>query len=283
MPEQLVICAENLLNTVQFPSHVLTASSEASSYTVDRLANNRRHAGDRFESSSTNADINITVSCNQVRGADFWAIDRASNHKGYRYQLLNNADNFASSGRTVKDINTIPLVVGGLAAGATGCVTDEGAWWQLFDAEANHYWRVTSKAMGSGLKPQITGLWIGKAWQPTEYLLRFPLEDRAFDFTHDVEVSPYGWAGKGQVARPRVGTLRLGFPSEADEDLYAYHIESLAMRGFPFWLCWQKTAAPWRALLVRLLEGSRPSAPRDPSWHTQLRSVDLAFVEVEPA
>jgi hypothetical protein len=282
VPEQLLICAENLLNQVQFPNHTITASSEASGYSVDRLANGRRHAGDRFEPNNTNTDVTITARCDVIRAANFAAIDRASNHLGYRYQWLASDDNFTSS-RTLADVNTIPLVVGGRPSEAYGCVTDEGAWLKTVTVDAHNDWRFTSKAMGASLKPQITGLWLGRAWTPSEHLVRFPLDDRGFALDYEATVSPYGWKGRGQVRRPRSGVLRLGFPSQADEGMYAYHIESLALRGFPFWLCWQTDRAPWRAILASIPEGTVIRAPVDPSWHSIYRSVEIPFIEEQPA
>lgn len=281
MAEQLLICAENLFNKVQFPSHSPAASSEATGYTVDHLANGRRQTGDRFQSNNTNTDVTLTAGCNIPRSADFCAIDRNSNHRGYRYQLLNSNDAFVSS-RTVWDVNTIPTVVGGRPSEAYGCVTDEGAWYKTFTVDAANDWRVTSKAMGSGLSPQITGLWLGRSWQPSEYLLQFPLEDRGYGLTYPSTRSPYGWVGQGLRARPRSGTLRLGLPSYADEYGYERHIEQLALNGHPFWLCWQKDTAPWRAILARLPEG-RYSLRVDPSWSAVYRTVEIAFEEEQPA
>lgn len=281
MAEQLLICAENLFNVLQFPSHAPAASSEATGYTIDRLANGRRQTSDRFQPNNTNTDVTLTAGCNLLRSADFCAIDRNSNHKGYRYQLLNSNDSFTSS-RTVWDVNTIPTVVGGRPSGSYGCVTDEGAWIKTFTVDAANDWRVTSKAMGSGLKPQITGLWLGRSWQPTEYVLQFPIEDRGYDVTYATAISPFGWVGQGQHAKVRAGTLRIGLPSFADEYGYARQIEQLAMQGFPFWLCWQKDTAPWRTILARIPDGARVSLRVDPSWSTVYRTAEIPFVEEQP-
>jgi len=277
-----LLCAENLLNNLQAQQRfTIAASSEATGYTVDRLANGRRHLGDRFEPNNTNTDVTLTTRCDTLRAADFVALDRAGNHRGYRYQLLGSNDNFTTS-RTVFDVNTIPTVPGGRPSEAYGCVTDEGAWLKTFTADAFYDWRVTSKAMGAGLKPQVVGLWVGKAWQPTEYLLQLPLETRGYDLSYVTAVSPYGWRGKGQRAKPRSGTLRLGFPSFADVIMYERHIEDLALRGYPFWLCWQKDTAPWRSILAELPEG-RTSLTVDTGWSAVYPTVEVSFIEVEPA
>ena len=281
MAEQLLICAENLFNRVMFASHAPAASSEATGYTIDRLANGRRQSADRFQPNNTNTDVTLTAGCNILRAADFCAIARASNHLGYRYQLLNSSDSFTTS-RTLWDVNTIPTVVGGRPSEAYGCVTDEGAWLKTFTVDAANDWRVTSKAMGSGLKPQITGLWLGRSWQPSEYVLQYPVEDRGFDVSYATTTSPFGWVGQGQRAKPRSGVLRIGLPTYADEAGYERHIEQLAMQGYPFWLCWQKDTAPWRAILARIPDGARVSLRVDTSWSAIYRMADIPFVEEQP-
>jgi len=278
----LLLCADNLLSDLQYPLHTVSAQESAAGYGVDRVANGRRHAADRWEPTTANADRYVRVLADVQRAADFVAIDRASNHLGYRYQLQTSDDGFATSS-TLWDINPLPTVAGGLPAGGAGCVTSEGAWLKTATAEAAHGWQLVSKAMGAGLKPQLAGVWIGKAWRPAQSIVRFPLEDRSVAVTYESTVSPYGWAGRGQVARVRTGTLNLGFADEADEIGFARHVETLFVAGWPMWLAWQVGSAPWRALLVRFPEGADLRPVVDPSWHGVYRSVSVPFVEEQPA
>lgn len=283
MSEQLLLLTENFLAAAaQFPQHTVAASSEASGYPVDKVANERRHVLERFEPNNTNTDVTVTATCNLLRAADACVIDRESNHRGYRYQVRLSDDAFATP-RTVWDVNPIPSVAGGTPAGASGCVTTEGAWIKTWDADASYGWQLVSKAMGSGLKPLLTGVWIGKSWQPTQYLLRFPLEDQHHVVQYAASTSPYAWQGRGPVAQLRQGTLRLGLPTYDDEAAYEYHIVMRYLTGRPMWVCWQKTSAPWRAMLVTCPPGAAVNWVRDPAFHPLYRAVDIPFIEEQPA
>lgn len=281
MAEQLLLLTENLLSDVQFPSATVSASSEASGYSVDKVANERRNAIERWEPSSTNADAYVQVLCDILRAADTVVIDRGGNHLGYRYQLLASDDSFTTY-RTIFDINPLPSVAGGTPAGSVGAVTSEGAWLKTFGADAANGWRLTSKAMGTGLKPQLTGVWIGKSWQPSKYVVRFPMEDQGTDVQYPVSASSYGWMGRGLRARPRSGTIRIALPTYDDETALEYHIMSRYASGRPMWLCWSKTDAPWRTMLVTCPAGTHLNPARDPSWHPLLRSIEIPFVEEQP-
>lgn len=284
MAEQLILCAENLLNVVQFPNHTLVASSEASGYTVDRLANGRRQAADHFEPNNTNTDVTITGTFDQPRGFNFVAIDRNSNHKGYRYQQLGSDDAFASASntRTIWDVNTIPLIPGGAIDGSVGCVTDEGAWLKTSSSDAHSYVRVTSKAMGSGLKPQITGLWVANAFVPSNKTSRFPVQEESFDVSFMQSKSPYGFQGRGPIATGRSGVLTLRLTSTFDEPAIRYHVLNLYKRGFPMWICWRKSDAPWRALLATCPPGARLAFEQDADWPWPFKKITIPFEEAEP-
>jgi hypothetical protein len=284
--EQLILCAENLYNILQFPSHTITASSEATGFTVDRLANGRRHAGDRFESSVTNTDVTIKIRCDVMRAADFFAIDRASNHLGYRYQHAGSSDNFvaAANTRTLFDVNTIPLIPGGRPSESGGCVTSEGAWLKTVTVDAHHDYQTTVKAMGSGLKPQITGLWWGRSYSPTVRVLRSIEQESGFDVSFEDTRSPYGWQGRGQIAAPHSGSLDLRLTSDYDEPAIRYHVLNLYKRGFPMWIVWRKTDSPWNAILATCPKGARLSLDYDQAWPIPGgRRIVVPFEETQAA
>jgi hypothetical protein len=282
MAEQLLLCAENIFNKIQFPNHTVTGQEEPTGYPAANVANGRRQAGDRWQPSTANADRYLRVICDQPRGIDFWAIDRESNHRGYRYQALGSSDTFGTV-RTIWDINAIPYAVGGLMSGPNGCVTSEGAWLKTHAADGHNGYELLSKAMGAGLQPQITGLWAGKAFQPSQFMLQFPVEDQKQTVQFVSTKSLFDWRGKGQIGKARRGTLRIALPNEDDEEHIEYHVLNLMARGFPAWICWQRESAPWRSLLVGLDEGADLDFKRDPSWHPLYRSIAIPFVEEQPA
>jgi hypothetical protein len=158
-------------------------------------------------------------------------------------------------------------------------VSEEDAWVKTFSVDAWHDWRLTSKAMGAGIVPQLGGVWLGKAWQPSEYVLDFPLDDEAFDIAFEETLSPQGWAGRTAPARGRRGTLHVTFPSEADYDLVRYQVLGLYARGFPAWLCLLRDQRPERTLLVRCPAGALAFARTGGI----LRTLDIPFVEEQPA
>jgi len=277
--EVLLVLAENLLSDAQFPSHTLAADQEATGFEVWHLADNRRQPGDRWQATSANADHTVTLTCNQLRAADCFVLDRASNHLGKRFLLESSNDSFATA-HTVFDI-TLPLVPGGAPGEAYGCVTDEGSWLKTFPAEAAYGWRLTSKAMGVNLVPQLTCAWLGKAWQPANLLLNYPSQDEAYAVAAAVTMSPAGWRGRLKPAFARAGQLLIQPGDEGEFDLLRYHALSLmGDAGAPAWICWDRVSGGRKAFLAALPDSSQLDLAR--VKESPYRRFTLPFLEEQP-
>lgn len=255
--ERLLMLAENLLLDAQFVGRLLVADQEASGLTVDRVANGRRHPGDRWSPTTANADHTIKLTCDELRAANCFVIDRASNHLGKRFILESSSDDFVTA-RTIFDV-TIPLVVGGQPIDALGCVTDEGAWIKTFTAEASYAYRLTSKAMGAGIVPQVTGIWLGLAWAPSNFLINFPVHDETSQITMQATRSPVGWRGRTRPGIVRMGEITIEPGDETDYDQIRYQVgpEGIMSRGFPAWLIHDRIAGGRNAILVALPDTAR--------------------------
>lgn len=284
MAEEFLFCAENLLARHQFPDLTGSAEEAATGHEWWRVATGRRHPSNYWTPTTANSDSYIQALHTVPRALNFCAIDRASNHKGYRYQLLLSNDAFTTS-RTVFDVNTIPLVSGGALDGAMGCVTREGAWLRTFAADGAYGMRLLSKAMGSGLLPQLTGVTLGLAWTPTSRVSRLPLQDNAASIQFTESVSAQGYRGRGPLARLQAAEVTFRFTAlegaSADELLLDYHLD-LYERGNPAWICWRRTSEPWKAMLVAIPTGASVRRIVDESWPLR-RQVVLPYLEEQPA
>lgn len=283
MADQFLFCADNLFADTQYSQQLATGDEEPSGYEAWRVGVGRRYIGNRWQASTANADHTLSLSCKTTiagaaqavpRGANFLAIDRASNHLGHRFQLLGSDDAFATS-RVVFDI-TLPTVPGGQASGALGCVTDEGAWFKTFPADVHNDWRLVSKAMGAGAVPQLTGVYLGMSWQPTTYPLVYPLEGEALDIQMTEDKAPSGWTGRSRPALPRKGVAHFKPGDQNDYDHFRYQALGLYAHGQPAWICEQSADRPWRAMLVRCPSGLL-GWPRALDW--PFHTMDMPYEE----
>ena len=77
MSEQLLFCADNLFCRSIYPGHSApTADSEAAGFEGYRVGSARRHASYRWQSGTANAEHYIQSTFDQLRGFDFFALER---------------------------------------------------------------------------------------------------------------------------------------------------------------------------------------------------------------
>lgn len=276
MPERLLFCADNLFCDRLYSSHVLSADEEATNFEVWHLGTARRHFGDRWEPTTTNVDHWAKARCDVPRYADFCAIDRASNHKAKRFKLQNSGDDFTGI-RTAWDI-TLPSVPGGAPAGGPGAITEEGAWIKTFAPELAYDWRLYSVAMGAGIVPQLTGVWLGKCWQPTDWLLELPTQDETIGVQFLETKSPFGWSGRTRYVRGRQGTLIIRPGNENDYDMIRWQVLTLFAGGYPAWLIHDAVDGGPKARLIACPTGELDFGRR----RGIRREILIPFVEEQP-
>ncbi len=159
-----LILSENLFSVQQFPSHVISATEEPSGNEAQNVADGRRESTS-WTMTTANTDGAVKTACDRVRGANVLIIDRNDNLPGYPIKLQVSQDDFTTTEDAV-DI-TLPSASSPLPLdNATGVRLEDGSWAILFDFRAAAYWRVFVPQMGAGLKPVITGLYLGLAYEP---------------------------------------------------------------------------------------------------------------------
>ena len=287
MPEQLLVMADNLFSVTQYPSHTVSGQEEAAGYEAYHVATGRREAGDAWRPTTANADRYVQTRCNQLRAASCLVIDRNSNllsnaraGNTSRIQLLGSDDNFSTS-RAVLDV-TLASVPGGTPDSALGCITEEDAWIKTFNADAFYDWRLLVKALGSGVTPSLSGVWLGLAWQPSDFQLAFPLDDDRFQVSFPEVTSGFGWSGRGRHAVVRQGGLHIEPANDTDYDMLRWQILGLYAHGRSAWVMMQKANRPQRAFLSRIPAGVI-SHDLDRNYHAAIRRMDIPLLEDQPA
>ncbi len=266
---------ENLLSTIQFPGHVLSASGEAPDGQAWRVATGRRSAFDRWAPPTFNAPAWLRVTCDGPRTVDTVALDRSHNLTGRRFWIQASNDGFVADFRTVVDqvLPLTPVVSSTLAAGG---LTTEGAFLRRVAPVVATSFRLYVPALGAGVRPEVMGLWLGTGWQPDEYF-DLPFDDASIDLRYSPTNTPAGWTGTGRVARGRVGEIGLKLRNAAEYSSARYHIEQGFWRPRPMWIVFDDAAVE-RAVLAYPPEG-RYGFAREVGWAQ--RQARIGWVEHE--
>lgn len=275
MPSRYLI--DNLFDTSIYPDHVLDAEEEASGKEVERVADGRRAARDNWEPTTANSETWAEVICNRVRSADLLVIDRESNLAGVGVELRVSQDDFTTY-TTAFDVTVPASTVANWPYLAGSPVrTWEGATVIPFDEVAGTYWRLYVDAMGSGIVPRITGLWLGKSWSPAKGPLLAGFDDESGDLSIPEVVTPALWAGTGRVARRRAPSLSHLVVDEAEWLELRYHVD-LYHRGLPMWVIPEEHSAE-KSILARA-PGGAYSVPF--SGNRLGRDLRLSLPEYQP-
>lgn len=232
-----VMLVENLFNTRTFPSHTLTASSEATGQSVLFVGSGRRQRHlNVWSPSTTNADAYVQVDFDRVRSFDCIFLDRGHNLAGYAVSLRASSD--AWSTFTEAASVTLPVVTtpGSPLAESPGVLTEEGAWGlRLSRTFHGTSFRFFVPAMGAGLKPEIVGIYVGRSWRLV-HAQQWPTDHGKPELIYQEVISPEAWAAPGDVAKRDRGELNIQLDSFEEYALARYHIEQLFMARKPMWL-----------------------------------------------
>lgn len=246
---------DNLFDTQMYPDHVLSAEEEASGHEVERIADGRRAARDRWEPTTANSSSYVEVACDVTRAATMLVLDRGHNLAGETIELLGSDDDFGTAGTSVFDITVPSSVTEPSAIGAAnGVLTHEGAVIVTFDSATFESWRLVIDAMGAGLVPRIVGLWLGTSFSPSTGPLLAGYDDEAGNLSVPQVVTPALWAGTGRIARRRTPSLAHRILDETEWETYREDV-GLYHQGYPMWAVPDETKAE-RALLCRHPGGS---------------------------
>ncbi|HEX7050171.1 MAG TPA: hypothetical protein VF188_08230 [Longimicrobiales bacterium] len=275
MSPRSIVLAENLFSAAAYPGHVVMASEEPEGTEAFRVGTGRRHAlTNRWTPDTANAEHWVQVTCDQVRAADMLAIDRGHNLAGQTVELRISDDGFTTSETTVSF--TVPSAAGGAQSLDDGVLTEEGAYLRRFPLAAATQWRLVIPAMGVGLRPQIVGLYLGLSLALPP--LRMPWAEEETDLAFQEVRTAAGWIGAGEIARARVGELRVRLEDYLAYDQARLHLEGHFGRRRPMWIVYDDRQAERAALAVR--PQGRAGFRFDSGW--AYRQQDLVWQEHEP-
>ena len=238
----ILVCSENLMSAGvggQFPDHVISAEEEPAGYEAWRVGDGRRSRTppDYATASTANSAWWLRSVFDRQRAFNFIAIDRGHNLAGKTFELhvTSDATDFSGTYETIMDI-TMPsvMVPNAHIDNGSGVRTEEGAWLKRFPLRVGSAVELAIDAMGTGLVPEVVGLWVGLA---VELRARWPWDDDGSELVSVRMESESGWIGRGRRTRRRRGEIvtRLQTFEQYDE-LIRYPIASLFADGVPMWI-----------------------------------------------
>lgn len=273
-----ILCAENLFDDLMFSGHTVTASTEATGFEADRVANNRRSVRDYWKPTASGTDAWVKVDCKKARPANFFALDRGHNLDDHAIKVQYSDDD---SAWTTAFSDAVPGYTKPDAdpSASRGAKTEEGAWVRTWTAASARYWRVFIPG-ATDFTPQVVGAAIGLSWTTgsTEYPDE-PFDEDGTTGVWEVAQNDQGWSAHSSDAAPRSGTLSIRLSSFADYDDTVRHFVDAYRTGRPVWVV-PDSAMAERAMLVKAPPQARIEAPYTGSWG--YRTVVLPYMEHEP-
>src|SRR5437899_2260259 len=94
-----LLAADNLLNVLQYPQHVLLDQSGTigpTGYEAWHIADGRRSQFDFWHPGTTNVDSFVRLTANVPRPANYLSLDRGHNLAGKVVQLIGSPNNFVT-------------------------------------------------------------------------------------------------------------------------------------------------------------------------------------------
>jgi hypothetical protein len=263
---------ENLFNVRQFPSHLLSAQTQADNHEVWRVANSRRTLRDYWSPTATSGWVKVV--CNRPRTADTLFIDRNSNLAGRTVTLT--VGDGPGTALTVFTA-TVPSQTYARSSitSPNGVRTEEGAWIKKFDYAIGTQWRITVSG-GTG-NPQVGGVWLGKAFTPTNKPA-LPWSDEPRELLFTETLSPAAWSASSRKAQRKRPSVSFRVQDDTEYAKARYHLGDLLYRGFV------SVYVPDTDYAERAIVAAAPSGvldmPYSNEWPGRVASVEL--VEHQP-
>jgi hypothetical protein len=260
-------------DVVLHPDHtVSTTGTEIEGNEVFRVADNLRDLTS-FAVTETNTLIDVSVLCTASKPASCFVLDRGHNLKGKTVLLRGDSTTIATC--------TIPSSPGGLPSDANGCLTSEGVWWKTFASVSHTTWTFRINAMGAGLSPIVTGLYVGDFYRFPEYLN----SPAAYDYriNHKAAKNATSEAGvriKRRIVNSREVNLNLTLE---DPDFLGFHSQvlNLLYKNHPWWFCLEDTENVGGADLMGLFQAPGDTL-YDPVVDPVHRNIQFSLEEVVP-
>jgi hypothetical protein len=282
MANKPLILSDNFFDdAVLHRDHIVsTTGTEVAGSELFNISDNLRDVT-RFTVSETDAQVLVKVDCGSAKSADCLIVDRGHNLSGKEVNLYSYVGAF-EPGTNIELVNaTVPSVPGGLPSDPNGCLTPDGVWWKTFSADTKQSWLMEVQAMGAGLAPILTGLYLGKSYRFPEYLDGPAAYDyRIKQVVQKNETSRRGVRVKRGIINYAEVDLSLKLDG-SDFDAFNAQVRPLFFSNHPWWFCLDDSDATG-AGLMRLfqLPGETTYDPLPNPVHREIRFL---LEEVAPS
>jgi hypothetical protein len=277
-----LILSDNLFeNVVLHPTFLVQNfnTDDAAGHEAFRLADNLRDMT-FWTRTTSNANSFVDVDCLAPVSPNTIILDRGHNLAG-KTVVVNGYDDLAhTAGINISGNCVIPTTPGGLPTDQNGCLTPDGVWWKTFTPSAKRVPSFTVLAMGVGLAPIVTGVYLGTSYRFPEYLNA----PAAYDFGTQVTYKRNELSRGGVRSKSRpLNFDRLQFSVDLDSGDYAgfdVQVRNLLRYGQPWWFCLDDSDAPGSGLM-RMFQSAQDIA-YDPRVNPVHREIRFDLEEVIP-
>jgi len=277
MPNAPLVLADNLFEATELHPSFVIANAEAD----DVAGHEAFHVADNLRDmtwwtpSASNSERWLYVDCQVSTPASCIILDRGHNLAGKTLNVTTYTD--ATLTTAVNTIAcTIPSSPGGLPSDTNGCLTPDGVWWKTFSIAAARVWALDIHAMGAGLSPLVTGLYLGNAYRFPEYM-NAPFAD---DYDTDIQIQTNRTSRGGL----RVMTRKLNFRKLAlnidlestEYPTFDTQVRPLLRYGQPWWVCFDDSDATHSGMIAPFqLSGNVRYQPSANPVHREIRGLEL--------
>lgn len=243
MAKPLILSDNAFDATVLHPTYLVNnlagTADDATDHEPFRIADNLR-ALTFWTSVAANVARSLRVDTGVVSGLapTIVVLDAGHNLGGATVKVQGSTDPTFATFDADSVSATIPTSAGGLPGDANGCLTPEGVWWKTFTpVNARQAWRLLIPALGAGISPIVTGLYLGVAYRLPEYLDAPAAYDyrRKYSFKRN-ELSEGAVRGKSRPRRFDELDLRFALES-GDYAAFETEVTRLLDYGQPWWVC----------------------------------------------
>lgn len=275
-----LLLSDNLFNQRIYPANVITAVEETPGHEILNVGDGRRSQFDYWTPVTTNVVQRVTVDAITAVSTSCCALDRGHNLFG-KTVTIDGADDVAFTTNVITPFSAaLPssITAGASIDGANGALTEEGAWLKRYAVTAaRRFWRLSVSAMGTGLKPVVVGLWLGRSYDPPAFFTPSSMEGAELHVA--TRVSEWFWRGRGPSTPARSGTLNLRFNTVGDYEAARATLMLQYLRGRPMWICYDSAQAE-RSFLTLCPEEARIAPGFEPGWFPQ--QVKVPYLEHQP-
>lgn len=282
MSNKPLILSDNLFENVLLHPTFATANDsldDTAGHEWFRVADNLRDLTS-WAASITNATHRSYVDCLIPVAPNIVILDRGHNLAGHSIQI-NGSTNFSTyAGDTVITSATIPSSPGGLPTDPNGCVTPDGVWWKTFTGQSFRVQSLVVGALGVGLAPVVTGVYLGNSYRFPEFLNA----PASYDYGTQIKYKRNELSRGGVRSKSRpINFDRLQFSIDLDSGDYIgfdAEVRRLLRFGQPWWFCLDDSDATGSGLM-RMFQSAQDIA-YDPRVNPVHREIRFDLEEVIP-